>query len=170
MHNASSADGWFVSCDPNAWRSYTIVLHVQTEAVICDVDSPFKPPWVPEEWLCKCRHSPHTPLLVPLFLSYMQMINNLLISRLPFKLFRGTRGTSPAAPKVTMGTVDIGCWQTCANEWACTCFASKPVKRVRVCVCVKTRWEQTVSYSRAPVGNWSVNTNKPCRTPETVSY
>lgn len=102
MNNACSADGWFVAYDPNMlrWFLYNSAIHPNRS---CHVRcwQPIQTPWAPEEWLCKCRHSPHTPLLVPLFLSYMQMINNLLISHLPFKLFGGwwgTQGTSRTAP------------------------------------------------------------------------
>lgn len=96
MNNACSA------YDPNVlrWFLYNSAIHPNRS---CHVRcwQPVQTPWAPEEWLCKCRHSPHTPLLVPLFLSYMQIINNLLISHLPFKLFGawwGTQGTSHTAP------------------------------------------------------------------------
>ncbi len=149
MNNACSADGGFVSCDPNMsrWFLYNSTIHPNRS---CHVRcwQAVQTPWAPEEWLCKCRHSPHTPLLLALFLSYMQMINNLLISHLPFKLFGawwGTQGTSLTAPWGQDGhwyqLLGKPCSNNICNESARVCkwviermSVSEPVKRVRVCL------------------------------------
>ncbi len=137
MNNACSADGWVVSCDPNmsSWFLYNSTIHPNRSCHVWCWQA-VQTPWAPEEWLCKCRHSPHTPLLLALFLSYMQMINNLLISHLPFKLFGawwGTHGTSLTAPWGQHGHWYQLLGKPCSNSIERT-SVSEPVKRVRVCL------------------------------------